>query len=201
MEKVYLYGAGGHAKVIIDILKENRVLVPEIVDDNMDMNELNGIPVVHHVFRTPLIVSIGNNNVRKKVVEKNKDVEYSRAIAQSAIVSDTVEIAMGTVVMQGAVIQSSAEIGKHVIINTGATVDHDCIVHDYVHIAPGCNLCGNVEIGEGSFIGAGTVIIPGVKIGKWCVVGVGSVIRKDIPDNVMVAGNPSKIYKKLNNEQ
>jgi len=200
MNKVYLYGAGGHAKVIADILKENSIQVPEIIDDNRTIKELLGIPVVHNVLRTPLIVSIGNNNIRRKVVDLLSDTEYSQAIAQSSIISDTVNIGEGTVVMQGAILQSCVVVGKHTIINTGSTVDHDCVIHDFVHIAPGCTLCGNVEVGEGAFIGTGTTIIPGVKIGKWTVVGAGSVIRKDIPDNVMAVGNPCKIYKNINNE-
>lgn len=199
MQKVYLYGAGGHAKVIIDILKEHEISVPEIIDDNDSIKELVNIPIVHNVIRTPLIISIGSNNIRKKIAEKLGDIEYQQAIAKSAIVSGTASISKGTVVMQAAVIQSSVTVGEHAIINTGATVDHDCIIHDFVHIAPGCTLCGNAEIGEGTFLGAGTIVIPGVKIGKWCVIGAGTVIRKDVPDNVMAAGNPCKIYKKINN--
>ncbi|NDV78850.1 acetyltransferase [Dysgonomonas sp. 511] len=201
MGKVYLYGAGGHAKVIADILEEHNLIVPEIYDDNEALVELIGIPVVHHKeIASPLIVSIGNNEIRKKIVDNLKDVIYTRAIAHTAVVSETVHIGQGSVIMQGAIVQSSVNVGKHTIINTGATVDHDCIIHDFVHIAPGCNLCGNVEVGEGSFIGAGSIIIPGVKIGKWAVIGAGSVVRKNIPDNIMAVGNPCKIYKTVNNE-
>ncbi|WP_280671513.1 MULTISPECIES: acetyltransferase [unclassified Dysgonomonas] len=197
---MYLYGAGGHAKVIIDILKSMNISVTSVYDDNLSISEVLGTPVVHDKVSSPLIISIGNNAIRKKVEEKLQNINYGKALATSAIISDTALIENGTVVMQGVVIQSSVKIGRHAIINTGATVDHDCIIHDFVHIAPGCNLCGNVEVGEGTFIGAGTVIIPGVKVGKWCVVGAGSVIRKNIPDNVMAVGNPCKIYKTINNE-
>lgn len=200
MQIVYLYGAGGHAKVIVDILKEHNICIPEIIDDNDSIKELVNIPIIHDATRSPLIISIGNNKIRQDIVNKLNGVEYYKAIAKSSIISDRVIIDIGTVVMQGAVIQSSSKIGKHAIINTGATIDHDCIIDDYVHIAPGCNLCGNVEVGEGTFIGAGTTIIPGVKIGKWCLIGAGSVIRKNIPDNTMAAGNPCKIYKTINNE-
>jgi sugar O-acyltransferase (sialic acid O-acetyltransferase NeuD family) len=196
MNQVYLYGAGGHAKVVIDILKSNHIDVPEIFDDNPDISTFMGIPVSHTEIRSPLIISIGNNVVRKKIVEKLDNIVFNPAVlAPSVTVSDWVSIEEGTVVMQGAIIQSSAQIGKHVIINTKASVDHDCRIRDYAHIAPGAILCGNVEIGEGAFIGAGTTIMQGIKIGKWSVIGAGSVVVRDIPDNVTAFGSPCRIIK------
>jgi len=202
---MFLYGAGGHAKVIIDILKSNGITVSEIFDDDPAIESFMGIPVSHDRIWFPLIISIGNNRVRKALVEKITKMErfvvnasrndgvFSPFVGdKSAIISDCASIEEGTVVMQGAIIQSSAKIGKHCIINTGASVDHDCLIEDYVHVAPGCTLCGNVKIGEGSFIGAGTVIIPNITIGKWSVVGAGSVVTRDIPDNVVAYGSPCK---------
>ena len=197
MDRMYLYGAGGHAKVILDILKSNDITVSEIFDDNPAIESFMGVPVSHTEVCPPLIISIGNNRTRKTIAEKiNSDVFSPFVYDKSAIISDCASIEKGTVVMQDAVIQSSARIGKHCIINTKASIDHDCIIGDYVHIAPGTILCGNVEIGEGSLIGAGTTIIPGIKIGKWAVIGAGSVVVKDIPDGVMAYGSPCKIIKK-----
>lgn len=194
---MYLYGASGHAKVIMDILKANEIEIDGLVDDNPALNELLGYPVYHQRYDlSPMIVSIGNNAVRKKIVE-NLSVEFGKTIHPSAIVSPTVQIEEGTVVMQGAIIQACAKIGKHCIINTGASVDHECIIKDYVHISPHVTLCGNIHIGEGSWIAAGTVVLPGVKIGKWSVIGAGSVVTKDIPDGVLAVGNRCKIIKKL----
>ncbi len=195
---VGLYGAGGHAKVIIDILKENNITVSSVYDDDKSLTKLVDIPVIHDRLKNPTIISIGNNTVRKKIVDKlGSSTSYTKAISTKSIISDTVKIGEGTVVMQGAIIQSSASIGKHTIVNTGATIDHDCIIGDFVHIAPGCNLCGNVQVGEGALIGAGSVIIPGIKIGKWSVVAAGSVVFKDIGDNVLAIGNPCRVIKKI----
>jgi len=196
MNQVCLYGAGGHAKVILDILKSNDITVLEIFDDNPDIESFMGIPVSHTGVYSPLIISIGNNRVRKTIAEKiNQDVFSPFFYDKTAIISSCASIEEGTVVMQGVIIQSSVNIGKHCIINTGVSVDHDCAIQDYVHIAPRCTLCGNVEIGEGSFVGAGTVVIPNIKIGKWSVIGAGSVVTHDIPDNVIAYGSPCKIVK------
>jgi sugar O-acyltransferase (sialic acid O-acetyltransferase NeuD family) len=196
MHQVYLYGAGGHAKVVIDILKFNRIKIPEIFDDNPAVCSLMGIPVSNKDIYFPLIISIGDNAVRSRIADRLKDAAFSPAVfAQSVIVSDSVSVGKGTVVMQGSVIQSSVRIGRHSIINTRAVIDHDCHLRDYVHIAPGAILCGNVEIGEGAFIGAGVIIKPGIRIGKWSLVGAGSVVVKDIPDHVIAFGNPCKIIR------
>lgn len=194
---MYLFGASGHAKVIIDILKASGIEVKGLVDDNLQIDSLLGYPVTHGCTDlSPIIVSIGNNAIRKKVVEKLRG-EFGIAIHPSVIVSDTVAIGEGTVVMQGAIIQSDATIGKHCIVNTGASIDHECVLADYVHISPHATLCGNVAVGEGTWIGAGAIVIPGVRIGKWAVIGAGTVVTKDIPDCVLAVGNRCKIVKHL----
>ncbi|MDU1905717.1 MAG: acetyltransferase [Dysgonomonas sp.] len=195
MKEVCLYGAGGHARVIIDILRSRNISVKEIYDDNPEIKECMNIPVVNGSISSPLIVSVGNNKTRKKIVEKLSGISYAQAIDESSIVSESASIGIGSVIMQGAILQSLVKIGKHVIINTGATVDHDCVVEDFVHIAPGVNLCGNVQVGEGTLLGVGTVVIPGIKIGRWSVISAGSVVTKNIPDNAIVAGNPCRIIK------
>jgi len=195
---MYLYGASGHAKVIIDILKSQNIEIKGLIDDNQAIGELLGYPVFHDSDgRNPVIISIGDNKIRKKICEKLADTPFGKAVHSSAIVSGNSRIDVGTVVMQGAIIQSDCTIGKHVIINTGASVDHDCRVSDFVHISPHATLCGNVSVGEGSWIGAGTTIIPGIKIGKWCVIAAGSVVTKNIPDFSLAAGNRCKVIKTI----
>ncbi len=195
---MYLYGASGHAKVIADILQSQGKQLTGMVDDNPAIDELMGYAVFHGMERpSPVIISIGDNKTRQKVVGKLQDVEFETAVHTSAVVSPHVVINEGTVVMQGAIIQSGVEIGKHCIINTGASVDHDCKIADFVHVSPHATLCGNVTVGEGTWIGAGTVVIQGIKIGKWCIIGAGSVVTKDIPDNVLAVGNRCKVVKQL----
>lgn len=194
MKKVYLFGAGGHAKVILDILQSNNIVVEELFDDDTSITRFMGIPVSQEP-KSPMIISVGNNLTRKKIASKFFDNTYDKAISKTAIISENVYIGNGSVVMQGTIIQSSSKIGNHVIVNTAATIDHECIIDDFVHIAPGVNICGEVEVGEGTFIGAGSTVIQGVKIGKWCTIGAGSVVIKDIPDNTVAVGVPCKVIK------
>lgn len=193
---MYLYGAGGHAKVIIDIVIAAGKSIDALFDDNKELKNLLDYPVLPGEYvKGPLIVSIGHNKTRKWIVE-SLSVHFGLAIHPSAIVSGHAGIGEGSVVMQGSIIQSCTRIGRHCIINTGASVDHDCILDDYVHISPHATICGEITIGEGSWIGAGATIIPGVKIGKWSVVGAGSMITKDIPDYTLAVNNRGTLIEK-----
>lgn len=194
---VYLFGASGHGKVIKDILNANGVKVEAFVDDNPDVKECGGRPVVHDAAGlSPMIVSIGVNKVRKMIVERlkanNSDIEFATAIHPSAVISSSAKIGEGSVVMAGAVVNADAVIGKHCIVNTGATIDHDCVVEDYCHVAPGAHICGGTQIGEGTWIGVGTSIIQCLNIGKNCMIGAGSVVVRDVPDDVTAFGNPCR---------
>lgn len=54
-----------------------------------------------------------------------------------------------------------------------------------------------VTIGDNVWIGGGAIICPGVKIGSGTTIGAGSVVTKDIPENVLAAGNPCRVIRKL----
>lgn len=195
---MYLYGASGHAKVIADILTANGITIEAFIDDNPLLTSLHGIPVIHSAENlSPLIISIGNNKVRKTIAEK-LHCDFGKAIHPFTFVSPSAEIGDGSVVMPGAIIQSDARIGCHCIVNTAATIDHECTLEDYVHISPNASLCGNVHVGEGTQIGAGSVVVPGISIGKWSLICAGSVVTTDIPDFCIAAGNRCKVIKYTN---
>lgn len=194
---MYLYGASGHAMVIMDILEANGIPVEGLIDDNPNIHELLGLPVYHgKTDAEELIISIGNNRIRKLLSEQ-LNASFRTAIHPTAIISPRATIREGTVVMHGAIIQTCATIGKHCIINTGSSIDHECRIGDYVHISPHATLCGNVSVGEGTWVGAGSTVIQGVTIGKWSVVAAGATVTHDVPDGVLVAGTPAKIIKYL----
>lgn len=197
---MYLYGASGHCKVIIDIIMAAKEFEIEgIVDDNPTVDEIFDIPVFNpDVFRTitgkPFIIAVGNNSIRKRIVEDINAV-YKTAIHPTAVVSHFTEIDIGTVVMAGAIVNADAVIGKHCIINTAAVIEHDCTLGDYVHISPNVALGGAVQIDEGAHIGIGATVLQCIKIGKWATIGAGTVIIDDVPDYAVVVGNPGKIIK------
>lgn len=200
MKEIYLYGAGGHAKVIAEILELSGAAVKGVFDDNPDVTGLLHYPALGS-FRQALlgkearmIISVGNNRIRKEIAEK-LHVPFGQAIHPSVILSRTATIGQGTAVMAGVTVNSETKIGKHVILNTQCSVDHDCRIGDFVHISPQVALAGDVKVGEGTHIGIGACVIQGINIGRWCTIGAGSVIIHDVPDGATVVGNPGRIIK------
>ena len=201
---IVLYGASGHAKVIVDILQWLGKKIAWIVDDNASIKDLLGYEVRPNTGHyDSAIVAIGNCETRKRIVESLDVKHWETAIHPSAVVSPLAKIGEGTVIMAGAVVNACAVIGKHCIVNTGATVEHDCQVGDFCHIAPGVNICGGTTIGEGSWIGVGSCAKQCIHIGKWTMIGAGSVVVKDIPDYVTAYGSPCRVMKQNrdNNEE
>jgi sugar O-acyltransferase (sialic acid O-acetyltransferase NeuD family) len=200
---IYLYGAGGHSKVITEILNSNGIEVIGMFDDNppfakfQPMEIRDGIRLLGEGFPeldAPLIISVGNNARRAELVHLI-DATYGLAIHQTAIVSPLATIGIGTVVLHGSIVQAGTHVGQHVLVNTAASIDHDNFIGDYAHISPHATLCGHVSIGEGTHIGAGATVIPSLKVGKWCTVGAGAVVIRDVPDYATVVGNPAKVIK------
>lgn len=206
MTRLILIGAGGHVKVVKDIIAfDNRLEVFAIVDDAFcKTNVVDGIIYAHtsyldslDVERFRFFIAIGGNSIRKRLFDKlSIPIEnYITLIHPHAIVSKTSQLGYGTVVMPNAVINADTSIANHCIINTNAIVEHDNVLGDYVHISPSATLSGVVNIGDGTHIGAGAVVIPGKSIGNWTTIGAGAVVTKDIPDGVTAVGVPAKIIK------
>lgn len=208
MKEIVIIGAGGHAKVIIDIILQRKknlndnLLIKGILDDSFSENEekdLFGIPIIGKVNKVLelssniyYVIAIGNNGIRKKISQNYKKLKYITLIHPRAIIGENVSIGIGTVLMAGSIINSHTKIGKHCIINTGSIIEHDNIIEDYVHISPNVTLCGGVSIGQKSWIGAGATLIQGIKIEEKCIVGAGSVVIRNIKKMSKVIGIPGK---------
>jgi sugar O-acyltransferase (sialic acid O-acetyltransferase NeuD family) len=204
-EKIFVYGSGGHAKVVIDIIEKQGIYeIAFLADDDLsrktqdifgyrvlcDKNDLQVLKGAPHCA----IVAIGSNKARGNVAAwlEAQNFELVTAIHPSAQIGREVSVGLGSVIMANVAINSGTRVGKNVIINTGASVDHDCIIGNNVHIAPGATLCGTVTVGEGSFVAAGATIIPNLALGKSVIVGAGAVVIRDVPDGMTVVGNPAK---------
>jgi sugar O-acyltransferase (sialic acid O-acetyltransferase NeuD family) len=191
---MYIIGASGHAKVIIDMLESLGLDIKGIYDKDINISTCLHYPVNPMEDFLPgrdkvLIIAIGNNRWRKNLVlEYNQKVRWGTILHPSAVVSKYADIGQGTVIMAGAVIQANAKIGNHTIINTKASVDHDCSVGDYTLIAPGVTLCGGASVGAECLIGAGATLIPGVEVGDNCYIGAGAVVLRNVKEGEKVFG-------------
>lgn len=200
-----VYGASGHAKVVIELLEVNGITDIDIWDDSdkaLVWEYAVKKPSLQGESAVQMVIGIGSNQSRKKVAEKCAGIaHFVTPVHTSAIISKRSVVKEGTVVMAGVTVNADTLIGRHCIINTSASIDHDCVLEDYVHISPNATLSGNVTVGEGTHIGAGATVIQGIRIGKWCIIGAGAVIIRDVPDFATVVGNPGRIIKTSNSGQ
>ena len=205
-DSIFIYGGGGHGKVILDIIQSaygTECIAGVFDDDPQKKGQLfYGTKIIGSMQEyensiNQLVLAIGDNNIRKIKASlcDNLVNSYPVLIDPTAAISKSAQIGDGTVLMPGAHVNADALIGKHCIINTGATIEHDCTIHDFAHIAPGVVLTGAVEVGSLTLVGANTTVVPGVKIGQNCLVAAGTVVTKDIPDNALVRGNPGRVIK------
>lgn len=198
---VIIIGAGGHAKVIADIIYESGDNLIGFLDDNL-ANKGKEIYLGKKVIGTTkdieiynknyFIIGIGNNSIRKKINNENNLKLYT-AIHPSAIIAEDVKIGTGSVIMAGVVINPGTVIGKNCIINTCSSLDHDNLLEDYVHISPGAHLAGTVTIKEGTWICTGAIVKNNITIGKNNIIGAGGVVIKDIiEENGTYIGVPAR---------
>lgn len=187
--RMILFGGGGHAKVISDvILAEGKYEIAGVVDDKFPVGSLwneqfkilsleDGLKIGRG------IVAIGDNFIRSKLVNEllmeNSQFEFVTCIHPSSILGSHVKIGKGTVVMPRVVINSSSFLGNHLVINTGAIIEHDCVLGDFVFVAPGAVLGGNVKIEEMSMVGIGASVKQGIRIGTNTIIGMGACVIDD----------------------
>ncbi len=205
-KEIVVVGAGGHAKVCIELLQAMGELVAYCVGGAESPESCVGVPVLkgdenlerlreEGYFR--LFVAIGSNSLRERLATLAIEQGYQlvSAISPQSIISPSAQLGSGIAVMAGAIINADAAIGDLAIINTGATVDHDCQIGRAVHLAPQCALAGNVVVGRQSFLGVGCKVIPEVSLGECVVIGAGGVVISDINGGATAVGVPARVIK------
>jgi len=210
-KQVFIYGAGGHAKVVAEILRLNGFDVAGFVD-GVNPNRrgsafygatvLGGDEVLDDLLASgvqQVVVGFGDNRLRSHTADRlvEKGFRLATAMHPNAICAADTYIGQGSVLASGVVVGPSTNIGRNTIINTQASLDHDCKVCDGAHLGPGAVVTGCVEVGECAWIGAGAVIADHKVIGADSIVGAGAVVVKDVPNSVVAMGVPARISRSL----
>lgn len=209
MKNIVIIGAGGHAKVVADIiLKRKEILKEELnvigfLDDNfqdLEYKEIFNIPLLGNTdlikeFKNKnyeYIIAVGNNLVRKKIAEKYSELNYYTAVHPMAVIGNEVKIEKGTVVMANAVINSYSKIGKHCILNTSCIIEHDNRIGNYTHISVNAKTGGTVTIGKCSWLGISATVKNNIYICDNCMIGAGGVVVKNINEAGTYIGVPAE---------
>jgi UDP-perosamine 4-acetyltransferase len=205
--EIIVVGAGGHAKVCIELLHAMGEKVSYCIGNEDSPADCLGIPVLHgdHHLNSlreqgysRIFIAVGANGLRERLatLAMNYGYQLVNAISPQAIISPSVHLGLGIAIMAGVVINAETKIVDLAIINTGATVDHDCHIGRAAHVAPQCALAGNVFVGSQSFLGIGCKVIPEIKIGDKVTVGAGTVLISNIKNGLTVVGVPARILNK-----
>jgi UDP-perosamine 4-acetyltransferase len=205
---ILIIGAGGHGKVVLDILRaagNHRPIGFLDADPAVSGSNVLGLEVLGKVNLLPklkskargAIVAIGDNRARASYAQilRQQGFELVSAIHPRAIVSQTAKLGASVVVAAGAVVGTDAQLDDYVIVNTSAIVDHECRVGPAAHICPGAALAGRVTIGEAAFVGLGSRIIQCLSVGRHAIVGAGAVVIEDVPEYATVVGVPARVIK------
>lgn len=203
MSNLLVIGAGGHAKVVADILLCQGLQLQGFLDDDprswgttrLGLPVLGGISTYVDYAPGGLAMAIGDNAARERIVTQMGQAVQSlwrNALHPRATIAASARLGRGVVVAAGAVLNPDSVLGDFAILNTGATVDHDCNIGEYAHLAPGTHLSGGVNIGRGTLVGVGATIAPGCSVGEWAVIGAGAVVVSNIPDRVTAIGVPAR---------
>lgn len=206
-------GAGGHAKVVIDILKLGRRYdVVGLLDPRAELHggAVMGVNVlgddlllesllargIRHVFIG--VGSTASAGPRERLYRELRGRGFAvvSAVHPRAVVSGAAVVGDGVTIGPGAIVNAAARLGENVIINSGAIVEHDCVVGDHAHIATGAHLASTVTVGRGAHVGVGAAVRQCIRIGDGAVVGAGAAVVADVPDATVVVGVPARILRR-----
>jgi len=212
-DRYVLWGSAGHAKVLAEAIRRLGRKVVALFDNSLNANSavpdapfiggsdsfpawLNRTPDYRELFA---LVAIGGARGRDRMQIQERlaqsGLRIEPIIHPHAFVADNAVIGAGTQVLAMAVVAAEASIGAACIVNHRASVDHECQIADGVHLAPGATLCGCVTVAEYAMIGAGAIVLPRLRIGRNSIIGAGAVVTHDVPDDVIVVGNPARVVR------
>jgi sugar O-acyltransferase (sialic acid O-acetyltransferase NeuD family) len=209
--KAVVFGASGHAKVVLDILdRQGAVEVIGLLDNYKPVGCECGAQVVlgrlEDLSRLKgehpglgIAVAIGDNWTRARIASEIRafcpDIDFVTAIHPSACIAAGVDVGAGTVIMAGAVVNPGARIGDLCIVNTRASLDHDSVMEQFSSLGPAATTGGGVHLGSYSNIGIGATVIQEISIGQHTVIGAGAVVFHSMPDQVVAYGTPARVIR------
>lgn len=195
--RAIIVGAGGHAKAIIQLVREAGYSIAGVVAPDRARGSicLNGYPVLGADDDLNSILASGlafafvgvsgatENSRRATIIKKLKEAGFIMPplVSRMASFDPTSHLGEATYVFPGATVGADCVIGTGVIINQGSIVCHDCRIGDYVHLAPGSILAGAVTVGSYSTIGMSATIMNNLTVGHNVLVHNTVAVAREIP--------------------
>jgi sugar O-acyltransferase (sialic acid O-acetyltransferase NeuD family) len=200
---ILVYGAGGHAKSVMEIEIQNKFhAIAGIVDDDQGLTgkQVLGIPVLGTRVVLPQLIALGvklaangvggilDITVRIKIYKLLESTGFSfpALVHPRATIEPSAKLDEGVQVFANAYVGSEAVLKSRCMVNTNAVVSHDCVIGAYTHIAPGALLAGHVHVGDRTLIGMGVTTAIGVQIGEGVRIGNGAILLASVPDGMVI---------------
>jgi sugar O-acyltransferase (sialic acid O-acetyltransferase NeuD family) len=210
MNSIIVVGGGGHAKVVISLVRKLKTYRILGYTDLKNNGEILGAaylgtddklePWSPDREKLSAVLGIGQVGLGRKRHEfwtglSRLALAFPLIVSPGAVVNEGVKAGEATVVMDGAVINSGASVGQGVIVNTHSTIEHDVVIGDWVHVAPGVTISGGTTVGRYSMVGAGATLIEGIKIAEDCLIGAGATVVHDLAEPGVYVGCPAQRIK------
>lgn len=200
-DKIYMVGAGDHAKVVLSTLEACNVECVGIYDDNPALwgKTLWCIPILGAISTMPdtsetmAVIAMADLDTRQRIFEQFKNVCWPVFVHPFSIVHSSVHLCEGTIVLPGSIIESDAHLGKHCIIQSGCFIGHDTRLGNFCHMTPKSVVANNVKLGKKVFLGIGAVVRPYVTVVDNVTIGMGSAVVSDIDKSGMYLGVPAQM--------
>ena len=156
----------------------------------------------------PLIIESGVIIGSNCVIYRGVSICEGVFIGDLASIREDVCIGTDSIVGRNVMIENKTSVGERVTIQTGSYITADMIIEDDVFIGPCFSSSNDKYMGQGNYkhqgpiikkgakIGNNATLLPAVVIGEKSIVGAGSVVTKDVAENEIVVGNPSRSINK-----
>lgn len=208
-KKIIVVGGGGHASVLVDILRRRKTQIFSFISPSppANANVFNGIA---HWLSDDILKSLPPNEyilvngigsmpgstLREKIAVSCRELGYKfmSVVSIDAYISEFATLNEGVQIMARAIVQPGCVLGRDVIINSGSIVEHDSTIGSLSHISPGAVVCGNTHVGEQVHVGANASVIQGINVAGGSVIGAGAIVTKDINSPAIVY--PAKPYNR-----
>lgn len=205
-----IYGAGGLGREYFELAllinqTEQRWSKIIFIDDTKDRGffkniEIYPFEVVSKLYKDgeiEICIAQGEPNSKKQIRKKLEKNGYALA----TLISPTLHLPSSTKLGRGIVIKSGVSIGSDVIIGdnvsilANSNIGHDTILGDNCQIAPLVSISGNCVIGKDTYIGTQAAIMEKTLVGNGVIISMGACVFNDIPDGLIVMGNPARFVK------
>lgn len=205
MSKIYIYGASGFGREVIDLVRDIRSYSElecseniVLIDDNPNLLNVSGLSLIpSHDFNPEMgevVVAIADPNIRRSIVDKlPEETVYATLIHPSAQIGRNTKISKGSIICAGVIVTCNIEIGIHSHLNLGTTVGHDCNIGDYFTTAPHVNISGSCSIKDNVYFGTKAATKQGVNIVSDVIVGLGANVLKSLIEPGTYVGTPAKM--------